>query len=47
MNEDVRSEFRAAHGFDSIELFHNRKDPASLRTFLDFRASLVRRMQEE
>jgi hypothetical protein len=47
MNEDVRREFRAAHGFDPIELFQSRKDPASLRLFLDFRASLAGRMQAE
>jgi hypothetical protein len=47
MNDDVRSEFRAANGFDPLELFQNRKDAASLRLFLDFRASLARRMQEE
>jgi len=47
MNDDVRREFRAARGFDPIELFQSRKDAASLRSFLDFRASLARRMQEE
>ena len=47
MNDDVRREFRAAHGFDPIELFQNRKDADSLRLFLDFRAGLARRMQEE
>ncbi|HKW99299.1 MAG TPA: hypothetical protein VJN43_16280, partial [Bryobacteraceae bacterium] len=47
MNDDVRREFRSAHGFDPIELFGNRKDAQSLRLFLDFRASLARRMQEE
>ncbi len=47
MNDDVRREFRAAAGFDPIELFQTRKDAASLRGFLDFRADLARRMQEE
>jgi len=47
MNDDVRREFRAAHGFDPIELFQKRKDAASLRLFLDYRAALARRMQEE
>jgi len=47
MNDDVRREFRAAHGFDPIEIFQNRKDAESLRLFLDFRAGLARRMQEE
>jgi len=36
-----------AHGFDPIELFQNRKDAASLRLFLDYRADLARRMQQE
>ncbi|HXI41634.1 MAG TPA: hypothetical protein VNH83_16750 [Bryobacteraceae bacterium] len=47
MNDDVRREFRAAHGFDPIELFQDRKDAASLKLFLDFRASLAGRIQEE
>jgi len=47
MNDDVRREFRGAHGFDPIELFQARKDEPSLRAFLDFRADLARRMQEE
>jgi hypothetical protein len=47
MNDDVRREFRELHGFDPLELFQTRKDEASLRAFLDFRAGLARRMQEE
>jgi hypothetical protein len=47
MNDDVRREFRAARGFDPVALFQSRKDTASLRSFLDFRASLARRMQEQ
>ncbi len=47
MNDDVRAEFRKAKGFDPIELFQSRKDPAALGLFLDFRAELARRMQEE
>jgi hypothetical protein len=47
MNDDVRREFKAAQGFDPIELFHSRKDAESLRLFLAFRASLARRMQDE
>src|SRR6185503_16166330 len=47
MNDDVRREFRAAHAFDPIEIFQNRKDAESLRLFLDFRAALARRMQDE
>jgi hypothetical protein len=47
MNDDVRREFKTAHGFDPLDLFHTRKDAESLRLFLDFRASLARRMQDE
>jgi hypothetical protein len=47
MNDDVRRMFREAHGFDPLELFSTRKDAASLRTFLDFRAGLARRMQQD
>ncbi|HET9320622.1 MAG TPA: hypothetical protein VFO27_12635 [Bryobacteraceae bacterium] len=47
MNDDVRREFKTARGFDPIELFHSRKDAESLRLFLDFRAALARRMQDE
>ena len=47
MNDDVRAEFRAQSGWDPIELWTTRKDAASLRQFLDFRAGLVRRMQED
>jgi hypothetical protein len=47
MNDDVRAEFRQKHGFDPIELFGARKDEASRRLFLDFRAELARRIQEE
>jgi hypothetical protein len=47
MNDDVRREFRAAQGFDPIELFRDRKDIASLKLFLSFRAGLAGRIQEE
>jgi hypothetical protein len=47
MNNDVRAEFRASAGFDPIELFNARKDDASRQTFLEFRADLARRMQQE
>ncbi len=47
MNDDVRREFKTAHGFDPIELFRSPKDTESLRLFLDFRAALARRMQDE
>jgi len=47
MNDDVRRMFREAQGFDPLELFQSRKDAASLRAFLDFRAGLARKMQED
>jgi hypothetical protein len=46
-NADVRGQFEKDAGFDPMELFTTRKDDASRRKFLDFRAGLVRRMQEE
>ncbi len=47
MNDDVREEFRALSGWDPIELQAHHNDAASLRQFLDFRAGLARRMQED
>jgi len=47
MNDDVRAAFRAKHGFDPLELFSSRTDAASQRLFLNDRADLARRMQEE
>ena len=47
MNGDVRAMFRQQVGFDPIELFGSRKDEGSRRAFLDFRAELARKMQEE
>jgi hypothetical protein len=47
MNDDVRKLFREAQGFDPLELFSTRKDAASLRAFLDFRAGLAHRMQQD
>ena len=52
MNDDVRREFRAAHGFDPLELFdpasprNPAKDASGMRTFLDYRANLARKLQE-
>lgn len=45
MNDDVRRDFRAASGFDPLELFAGPRDPGRLRRFLDYRAELARRMQ--
>jgi hypothetical protein len=47
MNDDVRAEFRALGGWDPIEIWSRHNDAKSLRQFLDFRAGLARRMQEE
>jgi hypothetical protein len=48
MNDDVRAEFRRQHGFDPLELFAAGKpDPERLRAFLDYRAGLTQRQQEE
>jgi hypothetical protein len=47
MSADVRAGFQALHGFDPIEIFSTRQNDASRRLFLDYRAQLTRRMQEE
>ncbi len=47
MNDDVRGSFRAQAGWDPLEIWKRRTDAASLGRFLDFRAGLVRRMQED
>jgi hypothetical protein len=47
MNDDVRKLFRERGGFDPLELFGSRTDSASRRLFLDFRRSLVQKMQLE
>jgi len=48
MNDDVRREFRAQSGWDPIELWSSRRgDSSALRAFLDFRADLARRMQQD
>lgn len=48
MNRDVREEFGHLHGFDPLELFQSSAaSPERLRTFLDYRADLARRQQEE
>jgi len=47
MNETVRKQFQGTPGgFDPVELWSTRKDPVSLRLFLDFRASLARTLQD-
>src|SRR4051812_40675475 len=47
MNDNVRAAFRASSGWDPLEIWKQRTDAASLREFLDFRAGLVRAMQED
>ncbi len=47
MNTDVRAGFRSRYGFDPVELFGKRNDAKSRNLFLDYRADLTRRMQEE
>lgn len=47
MNDDVRRRFQQEQGFDPLELFQSRRDAVSMRAFLDFRAGLTRRMQED
>ncbi len=47
MNDDVRREFKAAQGKDPITFFGSSPDENGLRGFLDYRAALAHRMQEE
>jgi hypothetical protein len=48
MNDDVRGQFKRLRGFDPLELFGTgNSDPPKLRAFLDYRADLTRRQQEE
>ena len=46
MNDDVRRDFQAKHGFDPIELFKTpNPDATRMRAFLDYRASLAEGLQ--
>jgi hypothetical protein len=48
MNDDVRAQFKQLRGFDPLELFGaGKSDPDRLRAFLDYRAGLTQRQQEE
>jgi hypothetical protein len=47
MNPDVRERFKAESGWDPVEIWREHKDAKSVRQFLDFRADLARRMQQE
>lgn len=47
MNAQVRRDFQRLKGFDPLELFTRRpRDPNKLRAFLDYRADLAARLQE-
>lgn len=53
MNADVRKEFRDSHHFDPADLFDpasprfRERDTAALEKFLNYRAQLARRLQQE
>jgi hypothetical protein len=47
MNDDVRQAFRKEAGWDPVSIWSSRNDGASLRQFLDYRAELARKLQEE
>lgn len=47
MNDDVRREFRAVHGYDPHALFQGAPEPGRLNQYLVFRTGLARRMQQE
>ena len=47
MNDDVRAAFRRERGFDPLDLFGPRQEDAARRLFLDYRAALARRIQEQ
>ncbi len=47
MNLDVRAQFEIKNGWDPLEVFRSRKDDASRRVFLDFRADLAARIEEQ
>ncbi len=53
MNQEVRREFQSLGGFDPVELFdnssprHHVRNPRGLREFLEFRAELLRQMQDQ
>lgn len=47
LNTNVREDFKMLAGWDPLEIWHGRSEAPALRQFLDFRASLARRMQED
>ncbi|MEO8659020.1 MAG: hypothetical protein ABI693_11145 [Bryobacteraceae bacterium] len=48
MNDDIRAEFKKTAGFDPLDLFAaGANNPKGLRQFLEYRAGLAHRMQEE
>jgi hypothetical protein len=46
-NKEVRFAFRELHGVDPLDLFDAAADGVALRAFLNFRADLARRLQED
>ena len=47
LNDDVRREVKAMHGFDPADLFRGPKpNPRNMRIFLDYRIDLAARLQE-
>jgi hypothetical protein len=46
MNDDVRSQYKAQHGVDPLELFRDTKLQAKLPEFLAYRAGLAKHLQE-
>src|SRR5581483_11846542 len=47
MNLDVRAQFRSVAGFDPLEVFQSRHSEADRNLFLEFRRSLVWKMQSD
>jgi len=48
LNSEVRRDVKQKYGFDPIELFTTQpRNPKQLRTFLDYRAGLAARLQED
>lgn len=47
MNDDVRKAFEAEAGIDPLKLFEPGADPALMKRFLEYRGTLVQKMQEE
>lgn len=46
MNDDVRSDYKARHGVDPLDLFRDKALQSKLPEFLEYRAALARHWQE-